>query len=446
VTENRRNRLAAGTPAPDFTLRSLDGRDRSLSDWRGRRVLLIFVQPDCPSSRRLLPAIAGLLPDPLDKSPAPFIVAFGPEADNRQLVEDIGMRCPVLLQHDVEVSELYLVHATPACCLIDEEGLVVDTDRTGAGGVLAKAGIVPGPGWSVSTTVYRSKWYLYHRLVVPRVWEGLRNPDPEPPSVVEQDALAFPLVSVIMTTRDRPGFLSIALECYRRQTYRWCELIVVDDGTAFPAEESEISALGGRVIRVPRGTPLGAKLNRGVGEARGSLCQKWDDDDWYAPEFLEALVTTYLRHNATVCRPTIAFQIRSLWFDLARWRMVGWHNEDVSGGTLLFARADWKESPFRELQNGEDLWFLIDQVMVGASLAPIHAEHYIYVRHDSLGNDRTHSWTRWTNGRQVDAILERRRAEFRHPAEIFPDWALSAYANLLRKRGTGQLQSRRARR
>jgi hypothetical protein len=110
--------------------------------------------------------------------------------------------------------------------------------------------------------------------------------------------------------------------------------------------------------------------------------------------------------------------------------MVGWRDEDVSGGTLLFARADWKECPFREVQNGEDLWYLIDQVTAGASLAPIQAEHYIYVRHDRVGNDRTHTWTRWTHGRQVDAILERRRAALSDPAEIFPDWALAAYADL----------------
>ena len=34
--------IAAGEPAPDFTLRNQDGEDVSLSDFRGRRVLLVF--------------------------------------------------------------------------------------------------------------------------------------------------------------------------------------------------------------------------------------------------------------------------------------------------------------------------------------------------------------------------------------------------------------------
>jgi peroxiredoxin (alkyl hydroperoxide reductase subunit C) len=34
--------IAAGEPAPDFTLRDQDGEDVSLADYRGRRVLLMF--------------------------------------------------------------------------------------------------------------------------------------------------------------------------------------------------------------------------------------------------------------------------------------------------------------------------------------------------------------------------------------------------------------------
>jgi len=38
--------IAAGSPAPDFTLRDQDGEKVSLSDFRGRRVLLVFYPGD----------------------------------------------------------------------------------------------------------------------------------------------------------------------------------------------------------------------------------------------------------------------------------------------------------------------------------------------------------------------------------------------------------------
>src|SRR5262245_3924342 len=73
-----------------------------------------------------------------------------------------------------------------------------------------------------------------------------------------------PLVSAILTTRDRPRLLSIALNCYARQTYWARELIVIDDGEVFPADAAAVEAVGGRLIRVEPGTLLGTKLNRGV--------------------------------------------------------------------------------------------------------------------------------------------------------------------------------------
>jgi peroxiredoxin len=38
--------IAAGEPAPDFTLRDQDGEEISLSDFRGRKVLLVFYPAD----------------------------------------------------------------------------------------------------------------------------------------------------------------------------------------------------------------------------------------------------------------------------------------------------------------------------------------------------------------------------------------------------------------
>jgi peroxiredoxin len=38
--------IAAGSPAPDFTLRDQDGEDVSLADFKGRKVLLVFYPMD----------------------------------------------------------------------------------------------------------------------------------------------------------------------------------------------------------------------------------------------------------------------------------------------------------------------------------------------------------------------------------------------------------------
>src|SRR5919197_2308128 len=180
-----------------------------------------------------------------------------------------------------------------------------------------------------------------------------------------------PIVSVILTTRDRPRLLALALAYFRHQTYPRRELIVVDDGDRFPADHSAVEAAGGCLVRVPPGTPLGTKLNRGLEAARGSLCQKMDDDDWYAPRFLDAMVSALVASRSVICRPTVAFLMPFLFFDVARWEGQRSIPNNIPGATLLFTREDWGERPFRALPGDEDVWFLLDQARAGARLLPV---------------------------------------------------------------------------
>ena len=50
-----RSGLKPGRKAPDFTLTSVEGSEVSLGDYRGRKVLVVFVQPGCGPGAGLLP-------------------------------------------------------------------------------------------------------------------------------------------------------------------------------------------------------------------------------------------------------------------------------------------------------------------------------------------------------------------------------------------------------
>ena len=78
-----------------------------------------------------------------------------------------------------------------------------------------------------------------------------------------------PFVSVIMLTRDRPQFLSLALTCYARQTYAQRELIVVDDGGVHPADADAVAAAGGRLLRVGTAGLDGYEATRAFYERQG---------------------------------------------------------------------------------------------------------------------------------------------------------------------------------
>jgi glycosyltransferase involved in cell wall biosynthesis len=242
----------------------------------------------------------------------------------------------------------------------------------------------------------------------------------------------LPQVSVILATRDRPRFLRLALACYRHQTYPRRELIVIDDGDAFPADPDGVAAGGGRLIRVEPGTPLGTKLNLGLEAARGRLCQKMDDDDWYAPRFLETMVRSVLASWRVVCRPTLAFLRPFLFFDLARWEVRRSTDFHAPGSTFLFGPDDWEGRRFRAVRRNDDTWFLSDQARAGVATLPVHApELFLAVRHRGAGLGRAHTWTH-LGGRMLEEHLARRPLCEGGPEAILPGWALAAYRELRR--------------
>jgi glycosyltransferase involved in cell wall biosynthesis len=197
-----------------------------------------------------------------------------------------------------------------------------------------------------------------------------------------------PLVSVVLATHERPRFLPLALACYRHQTYPNRELIVVDDGAEFPVAAVEVAGCGGRLLRFEPGTPLGAKMNLGLRQAAGPLCLKMDDDDWYAPEFLETLVQSRLEYEAEHGAPGVTCLAPFLFFDLGRWEVRVSHETQFGGATLLFDRRAWEMRPFRPVPRRVDTWFLRDQSGAELHVQPVTAlETFLQVRHGK------HLWT-----------------------------------------------------
>ncbi len=251
--------------------------------------------------------------------------------------------------------------------------------------------------------------------------------------VVRRRPRDLPLVSCILVTRDRPRLLRIALACYRHQSYPRRELVVVDDGDRFPADRDAVAAAGGRLVVVEPGTPIGAKLNHGVAAARGQLCQKMDDDDWYSPRYLQTMVAALDAARTEVCRPGVAFVAPFLFFDVASWQLRRSADHNAPGATLLFAREDWEERPFRALSQDEDVWFYADQRRAGAQPVPVRApDIFLAVRHHGGGSDRGHTWTLQGDGQVLEAWFRNRPLHRRQPESLLPAWALREYLDLRR--------------
>lgn len=101
-----------------------------------------------------------------------------------------------------------------------------------------------------------------------------------------------PVISVVLTTFDRPTLLLRALEGVVLQTYRNFELIVVDDGSREPVAPllDTLPDLDARLVTHPRQRGASAARNAGIREARGDFIALLDDDDSWLPDKLGSLL------------------------------------------------------------------------------------------------------------------------------------------------------------
>jgi peroxiredoxin len=124
--------LKAGTPAPVFHLPDLQGRTVSLQEYRGRRVLLVFSDPQCGPCDELAPHLVRLHREYANDGWGVIVVGRGNAEDNRRKAEQHSFEFPVLLQdRKWKVSKEYGTVATPAAFLIGEDGVIASDAAVG---------------------------------------------------------------------------------------------------------------------------------------------------------------------------------------------------------------------------------------------------------------------------------------------------------------------------
>ena len=111
-----------------------------------------------------------------------------------------------------------------------------------------------------------------------------------------------PLISIIIPTHNRPDLLEEALQSVIGQSTSNWEIIIVDDASSPPVNEGYIQEKFGQNIKVlhhPLSKGGALAKNTGIEAAQGKYIAFLDDDDLYAPTYLESAITT-LESNPTL--------------------------------------------------------------------------------------------------------------------------------------------------
>jgi methylamine dehydrogenase accessory protein MauD len=133
-----RRGLRRGTRAPDFTLSSIDGGELTLSQFAGRKVLLVFTQSKCAPCRSIVPELNSLHQE---GDVVVLAVNNGDLDTTEKWARAAGACFPVVVQESLKLSRRYEVFATPFAFLVNAEGIIsskgIVTERRHIGFVLS---------------------------------------------------------------------------------------------------------------------------------------------------------------------------------------------------------------------------------------------------------------------------------------------------------------------
>ncbi|HZN20410.1 MAG TPA: redoxin domain-containing protein [Micromonosporaceae bacterium] len=134
--------LLPGTPAPDFTAKTLSGEPVQLADYAGRKVAFIFVSPHCGTCRHELPMLDRLGRMAAQRAGVELtLVSDSDESETQRWLQRIrnedgvNLALPVLVS-PVSSSNLFSDYIpggiVPSFCVV-EDGIVRATDPLGGG-------------------------------------------------------------------------------------------------------------------------------------------------------------------------------------------------------------------------------------------------------------------------------------------------------------------------
>ncbi|MBI2303507.1 MAG: TlpA family protein disulfide reductase [Chloroflexi bacterium] len=137
-----------GRPIPDFTLSTLDGGSLTLSQLRGKTVLINFWASWCPPCRAEMPDLQKVYEEYRDKDFVIVAVNIQEDRDTAaNFIKRMGLTFPVALDTTGQVTAGYRITYIPTTFFVDKEGIVrqVAVGQMNRASILAKLRATTGP-------------------------------------------------------------------------------------------------------------------------------------------------------------------------------------------------------------------------------------------------------------------------------------------------------------
>ncbi len=113
-----------GKPAPDFALTDLDGKEHKLSDYKGKKVLLVFWATWCPPCRKEIPDLIELRETVSEDKLAMLAISNEKPDLLKSFVAQANLNYTILLDQGTLPGPYNTINAIPSSFFIDPEGKI----------------------------------------------------------------------------------------------------------------------------------------------------------------------------------------------------------------------------------------------------------------------------------------------------------------------------------
>ncbi|WP_158737186.1 glycosyltransferase family 2 protein [Alteribacillus sp. YIM 98480] len=201
------------------------------------------------------------------------------------------------------------------------------------------------------------------------------------------------MVSIITCTI-RDSALDNVFQNYDRQTLPDKELIIILNKDNMNINKWKQKARGYKNVTVYQLTEkltLGECLNFGVKKSRFSFIAKFDDDDYYAPNYLTTMLRPFKYSNVSIVGKTSFYvyfeQLKLLSLHLPN--NENKYSKHVAGATLVIKKDVFKYVKFGKMNKGSDQDFQVKCRKKGLKIYSADRFNYVCLRN---ANKRYHTW------------------------------------------------------
>ncbi|MEH7375147.1 glycosyltransferase [Neobacillus drentensis] len=198
----------------------------------------------------------------------------------------------------------------------------------------------------------------------------------------------------VVTSTNRENMLERVIENFTRQNVQEKELIIILNKNEMKREN--LACLPNiSVFQLDEKKTLGECLNFGFEQARYEIVAKFDDDDYYSPDYLDHALQILKETGANVVGKAgiyVYFKKDKLLTTFRpRMHSLFLKNNRVflAGGTLVFKKDVLVKVQFHALNSGEDVQFQKDCLNQKLTLYSGSLDDYVLIRYQE---NHQHSW------------------------------------------------------